>query len=556
MAQHADIIIRNAKLLTMDETAPHAEAIALSGDTILAIGSDAEIGPLAGPSTRVIDAKGATVMPGINEAHMHIFMGSLSLQQLSLYGVRGFEAMSEAIKAYAAANPDEPVLLAQSADYTILGAGEEVTRHHLDRVLPDRPFLMYAPDHHTAWANTAALKLADLLNGRDVGVGNEVVMGDDGLATGELRETNAISPVVQLASTGGREGLGILTGGDPDSVTPEQRAGDRAVLKRGLDYCASEGITSVQNFDGNLYQLELMEELLQAGELPVRIRIPFHMKNFMDIGMLETAASWKQRFASDMLRGDFVKVFMDGVIDSQTAYMLEGYADRPDFCCEPLFAPQAWEAVAVKADSLGLQIAVHAIGDAAVRQTLDGYEAAAKANGARDSRHRIEHIEIIDPSDVPRFAELGVVASMQPVHVPGGSCFPLEPTIHRLGEARFPYAYAWRTMKDAGARLVFATDWPISPVSPFGCIQNALTRKPWKDGDPDQRMTLPESLQAYTSEGAWVEFMEDRKGQLKPGYLADIVMLDQDIEACPLDKVADVKPVLTICDGRITYEAA
>lgn len=556
MAQHADIIIRNAKLLTMDETAPHAEAIALSGNTILSIGTDAEIDSLTGPSTRVIDAKGATVMPGINEAHMHIFMGSLSLQQLSLYGVRGFEAMSEAIKAYAAANPDEPVLIAQSADYTILGAGEEVTRHHLDQILADRPFLMYAPDHHTAWANTAALKLADLLNGRDVGVGNEVVMGDDGLATGELRETNAISPVVQLASTGGREGLGILTGGDPDNVTLEQRAGDRAVLKRGLDYCASEGITSVQNFDGNLYQLELMEDLLEAGELPVRIRIPFHMKNFMDIGMLETAASWKQRFASDMLRGDFVKVFMDGVIDSQTAYMLEGYADRPDFCCEPLFTPQAWEAVAVKADSLGLQIAVHAIGDAAVRQTLDGYQAAAKANGARDSRHRIEHIEIIDPTDVPRFAELGVVASMQPVHVPGGSCFPLEPTIHRLGEARFPYAYAWRTMKDAGARLVFATDWPISPVSPFGCIQNALTRKPWKDGDPDQRMTLPESLQAYTAEGAWVEFMEDRKGQLKPGYLADIVILDQDIEACPLDKVADVKPVLTICDGRITYEAA
>ncbi|MCM2475121.1 amidohydrolase [Rhizobium sp. CG5] len=556
MAQHADIIIRNAKLLTMDETAPHAEAIALSGNIILALGTDAEIAPLTGASTRVIDAKGATVMPGINEAHMHIFMGSLSLQQLSLYGVRGFEAMSEAIKAYAAANPDEPVLLAQSADYTILGAGEEITRHHLDRVLPDRPFLMYAPDHHTAWANTAALKLADLLNGRDVGVGNEVVMGNDGLATGELRETNAISPVVQLASTGGREGLGILTGGDPDSVTPEQRAGDRAVLKRGLDYCASEGITSVQNFDGNLYQLELMEDLLAAGELPVRIRIPFHMKNFMEIGMLETAAAWKQRFASDMLRGDFVKVFMDGVIDSQTAYMLEGYADRPDFCCEPLFTPQAWEAVAVKADSLGLQIAVHAIGDAAVRQTLDGYEAAAKANGARDSRHRIEHIEIIDPTDVPRFAELGVVASMQPVHVPGGSCFPLEPTIHRLGEARFPYAYAWRTMKDAGARLVFATDWPISPVSPFGCIQNALTRKPWKEGDPDQRMTLPESLHAYTAEGAWVEFMEDRKGQLKPGYLADIVMLDQDIEACPLDTVADVKPVLTICDGRITYEAA
>jgi len=236
--------------------------------------------------------------------------------------------------------------------------------------------------------------------------------------------------------------------------------------------------------------------------------------------------------------------------------MLDGYGDRPDYDCEPLFTREAFDAVATKADSLGLQVAVHAIGSAAVRQTLDGYEAAIKANGKRDSRHRIEHIEIIHPDDIPRFQELGVVASMQPVHVPGGSCFPLEPTVTRLGEDRWKYAYAWRTIKDAGARMVFATDWPISPVSPFECIQNALTRKPWGEGDPDQRMTLQESLYAYTAEGAWVEFMEDRKGKLKPGFLADIVVLSQDIEAAAPDRVAEVRPRVTICDGRITHEAA
>jgi predicted amidohydrolase YtcJ len=555
MPKHADIIIQNAELLTMDDAMPRAEAIAVAGNRIMAVGDNDDINRLAGPKTRMIDAQGATVLPGINEAHMHIFMGALSLQQLNLFGVHGFEALQAAIRQYAAENPDESVLLAQAADYTILGDGETVTRHHLDAILPDRPFLMYAPDHHTAWANTAALTVAGLIHGRDVGVGNEVVMGADGLATGELREANAISPVAQLASTGGREGLGILTGGDPENVTKEQRATDRAVLKRGLDYCATYGITSVQNFDGNLYQLELMEDLYAAGELPVRIRFPFHMKNFMDLGMLDTAASWKQRFTSDMLRCDFVKVFMDGVIDSQTAYMLEGYADRPGYCCEPLFQPENWKAIAVKADALGLQIAVHAIGDAAVRQTLDGYEAAALANGPRDSRHRVEHIEIIDPADIPRFAALGVVASMQPVHVPGGSCFPKEPTIDRLGAARWPYAYAWRTMKDAGARLVFATDWPISPISPFGCMQNAITRTKWRDDLPDQRMTLMESLHAYTDDGAWVEFMEDRKGKLVEGYLADIVILAEDIEACAVERIADIRPILTLCDGRVTYEA-
>lgn len=555
MTEFADILIRNGRVRTMDDGAPAAQSVAIAGNRILAVGSDGDLASLAGPQTRIIDAGGATVMPGFNEAHMHIFMGSVSLSQLNLFGVRGMAALTEAVRVYAAENPDEPVLIGGSADYTMLGEGRAVTRHDLDAALPDRPLLLYAPDHHTAWANTKALELAGLIHGRDVGIGNEVVLGADGLATGELRETNAISPVARLASTGGREGLGIATGGDPENVTAEQRATDRAILKRGLQHCAAEGLTSLQNFDGNRYQLEIMADLERSGELPVRIRLPFHMKNFMALDRLETALDFRRDFASDMVRGDFVKVFMDGVLDSQTAYMLGGYGDRPDYDCEPLFSPEAWQAIARKADALGLQIAVHAIGSAAVRQTLDGFEAARRQNGARDSRHRIEHIEVIDPADIPRFADLGVVASMQPVHVPGGTCFPLEPTATRIGADRWPYAYAWRTLKDAGARMVFATDWPISPVSPFACIQNALTRRPWGEGLPDQRMTLNEALHAYTVEGAWVEFMEDRKGRLKPGYLADIVVLSEDIATTPHDRIAGLKSRVTICDGRIVHEA-
>ncbi|MCL6706430.1 amidohydrolase [Pseudomonas sp. R2.Fl] len=556
MTRTANIIIKNAVVLTMDAENPRAEAVALAGNTILAVGGASEIEALAGANTRVIDAGGATVMPGFNEAHMHIFPGSVSLRQLNLHGIQGFEALKAALLDYAATNPDEPLLMGFSADYSIIGLNQPVTRQHLDAIVPDRPFMMFAPDHHTAWANTAALEKAGLLHGKDVGIGNEVVMGADGLAAGELREGNAFGPVVALASTGGREELGMVTGMDPESVTPDQYALDRAILKNGLEYCASWGVTSIQNFDGNHYQLRIMRDLEQAGELPVRIRIPFHMKNFMDLSELDKAVEWKKEFATDMLRGDFVKVFMDGVLDSHTAFMLDGYGDRRDLCFEPLFTADAFDAIATRADALGLQVAVHAIGSAAIRQTLDGYEAALKANGKQDHRHRIEHIEIIHPDDIPRFAELGVVASMQPVHYPGGTCFPAEPTTDRIGEDRWAYAYAWRTMKEAGAPVVFASDWPVSPVSPFQCIQDALTRKPWKDGLPDQRFTLEESLEAYTAIGAWVEFMEDRKGRLKPGFLADVVVLTHDIESVPADEIMDtVRAAVTICDGRITYRA-
>lgn len=551
-----DIIIRNARVLTMEDAQPRAEAVAISGNRIAAIGGNAEIDAMATPSTRIIDAGGATVMPGFNEAHMHIFGGSVSLNELSLFGVKGFDALKEAVTAYAAANPDLELLVAQTADYTILSEEERVTRHHLDRIIPDRPFMMVAPDRHTAWANTIALEKAGILHGRDVGVGNEIVMGEDGLANGELRESNAMRPVAVMSRTGGREGLGVGTGGEPESVTAEQRAGDIAVLKQGLAYCASLGITSFQNMDGNLYQLELLNEIEETEGLPARVRMPFHMKNFMPLTDLEDkAAAWRARFDNDKLRCNFVKVFMDGVTEGETAVFVDDYAHKPGWKGDPLFSAEHFNRVAVEADRLGLPVAVHAIGDGAVRMVLDGYEAAREANGPSDRRNRIEHIEVVHPDDIPRFAELGTVASMQPTHPPGSAGLPLEPYLTYIGEERWPHAFAWKTLVDAGATIVFATDWPVSPLPPLSCIRDAMTRTPWREDMPDHRLTLDETLKAYTRTSAWVEFMEDRKGMLKPGYYADVVVLSGDIEDRPYEEIADLAPVITICDGRITYEA-
>jgi len=327
------------------------------------------------------------------------------------------------------------------------------------------------------------------------------------------------------------------------------------VMKDGLDYCARHGITSIHNMDGNLYQLELLSEIEAADGLNVRVEIPFHFKNFMGLAMLEKASDMHRRYASDMLHSGRVKMFMDGVLDSWTAVMVDDYADKPGWRGELLFSPEQFADVAMEADRRGLQISVHAIGDGAVRMVLDGYEAARRANGARDSRHRIEHIEVVHPDDIARFAELGVIASMQPPHAPGAGGHPLEPIISRIGRERWPLSYAWRTLREAGARLVFATDWPVSSIDPMTSIETAVTRKAWAEGLPDQSQTLMESIAAYTRDSAYAEFREDRKGTLEAGKLADIVVLSGDVAAAAPESLGEVRPLVTVCNGAVSYEA-
>lgn len=554
MSSAADLIVVNGRVLTMDEANPEAEAVAIKGGVLVAVGDRASVEALKGAGTEVIDAGGATVLPGFIEAHMHLFSGAAELAHLQLGGVHGFDALRSAIQAYAQGRPQAKMLVAQGVDYTVLG-DERVTRHHLDAILPDRAFCMAAPDHHTVWANTRALEMAGILHGRELGPGNEIVMGDDGLATGELREGEAFGPVQALAGET-RVRLGLSTGGEPDPMpTAAERAVDRDIMRRGLAWCARHGITSIQNMDGNLYQLELLAEIEAEEGLSCRVQVPFHYKNFMTLDMLDKASMMAERYNSEWLSSGMVKVFYDGVLDSWTAVMIEPYADRPDWVGDPLFSPERFAELAVAIDKRGLQIAVHSIGDGAVRAVLDGYEAARKANGARDSRHRVEHIEVIAASDVPRFAEMGVIASMQPPHPPGSMGLPLEPTVSRIGRARWPLSYAWRTLKEAGAHVVFASDWPVSPIDPILGIQAAVVRKPWAETDPDQSFSLREALAAYTIEGAYAGFMEHRKGMLKPGYLADLVVLSADIEATAPEALHRVLAATTICGGKVTYRA-
>ncbi len=547
---HADLLIVNANVFTANPARPNAQAVAVAGNRIAFVGNAEDAGHWRGPATRVMDGGGCTLMPGFIDSHFHLLHGSTELADTlrELADVSDLDGLAQTIQGCAANHPNDPILLGAGLRYKIGGiAPLRVTRHVLDTILPDRPLIVLAYDHHTAWANTQALKLGNLLkDGNVVGPNSEIVVGDDGLATGELREPGAYRPIT-------------------DIIPPPDDARKRALLHQGLALAASFGVTSVHNMDGDAEQIALYAALEDAGELTLRVYCPYSITPETEPEDLAEAVMMKQehqsgssaRFASGqaMVRGGCVKFFMDGVIESYTALMLDEYTDAqaPGNFGGALYSAGHFTRMATECDRLGLQIFVHAIGDGAVRRTLDGFESVAQTNGKRDSRHRVEHIELIHPDDLPRFARLGVIASMQPLHCPssvdGNDVWP-----SRAGHARWHRSFAWQSLREAGATLAFGSDWPVVSQNPMLGVHAALNRQPWAEGLPHHRQTLADILVAYTRDAAYAEFQEHQKGQLRPGFLADLVLLSEDIFAMPPEDAARVHPLLTVCDGRIVYE--
>ncbi|HEX9090730.1 MAG TPA: amidohydrolase family protein, partial [Anaerolineales bacterium] len=267
----------------------------------------------------------------------------------------------------------------------------------------------------------------------------------------------------------------------------------------------------------------------------------------------EQALPLKTRYQSELLRCGCVKMFMDGVIETYTGLLVDPYADNPTTCGDSNYSVEHFNRMVLEADRLGLQIFVHSVGDGGVRRVLNAYSLARQTNGKRDSRHRIEHIEVIHPEDLPRFRKLDVIASMQPLHSPpsvdDGDIWQF-----RVGESRWPFSFAWADIRKAGARLVFGSDWPVVSQNPMLGIHNTLNRKPWAAGLPHHHQDLADTLLSYTREAAFAEFQESVKGQLKAGYLADLVLLSEDIFAIPPEQMKNVHPLMTMMGGQITFE--
>ncbi|MFK7752578.1 MAG: amidohydrolase [Sedimentitalea sp.] len=552
---YADLIIENAALLTFADTPEPCNALAIKDEHILALGTRAQMYDLKGPDTRIIDAAGNTVLPGFIESHIHLFPGGFELGLLNLASCTSMDQVSQMVRAYAAQNPDQDLLYAIGGNYGMLGDGVSIDRHGLDQVMPNRPFAVLAADHHTVWANTAALHLAGIASGAKVSAGSQITMGADGLATGELLEPGAYEYILAKTSLGGRDMLGMTTGADPSPpASPQQRVADKNALRAGLKHLASFGITTFHNMDGNFYQLELLSELQAEGDLLCRGQIPFHLKAFDSIDRLDEADDMRRRYNSDWLWSGRLKLFHDGVCESGTAAMLQPYPNWPDSHGAPVFAPDQFRDICVRADKMGLQISVHAIGDAANRETLDAFEAARDANGARDSRHRIEHVEILHPDDVARFGHLGVIASMQPPHSPAAGLFPPPPKGMLLHEDQKPQMFRWDVLRAAAPRLIFSSDWPVVPVDVMAGVRAAVAPikldPPWVDHPQD----LIATLKSYTADGAWAEFSEYRKGCLAPGMMADIAILSQDVTKIAPETLDQVKAKMTLCAGRPTHD--
>jgi predicted amidohydrolase YtcJ len=363
---------------------------------------------------------------------------------------------------------------------------------------------------------------------------NGIIVRDaDGIATGELREGDAMEAVMELVPL-------------PDANRK------RELLKLAIQRFNAAGITSVHNMNGDMQELPVYAALEDAGEMNLRVYVPCHIRPDTTEEMLSEAAEMA-KVQMEYVRGGAAKFFMDGVWESYTAFNLEPYADQPEAMAEPIFSRDHFIHLASLCDQMGLQIAVHCCGDGAVRQTLDGFEAIQKMNGRRDSRHRVEHIEVCQPEDMPRFKELGVIASMQTSHAPLSR--EDDPVwTDRTGPQRWPYAFPWRSLKDAGAHLALGSDWTVAPFDPMVNLYTALNRQKYSASDPNQRLTLEECILGYTRDAAYTEFMENQKGQIKEGYLADLVLFSHDLFELEPEDIRTARAVMTMVDGRIVFE--
>ena len=532
-----DLIVYNAKVYP-GGAADFEEAIAVRGNTIFRVGSNREIKRLQRPQTVVVDAHGAAAVPGFNDSHVHFASASLSLAEINLLDATTTDQVSAKIRGYAEANRNRPWVTGRGWYYTAF-AGGLPTRQLLDQLVPDRPAYLTAYDGHSGWANTAALKLAKITRATPNPKNGIIVKDSSGEPTGVLKE----SAMAQMRA-----------------VLPQaDRAQRLAAIRAGIREAHRFGVTSVQNANGTAEEIDLWDELRRSGDLQVRM---YHALS-AGPGFTEADADRfeqvRRTYRDDaLLKLGAVKLMADGVIESHTAAMLEPYANRPTKGM-PNFTPDDLTRIVTLLDKRGWQIWTHAIGDAAIRMSLDAYEAAAQANPApaQGRRHRIEHIESIDLADIPRFAAMGVIASMQPFHA---NPDPSMGTVwsQNIGAERASHGWLWHDILKAGGRLTFGSDWPVVTLDPRVGLQVAVNRlspagEPPGGWLPAQKLPLTTAIDGYTSAAAYASFDEQRKGTLAKGMLADIVVLSTDIFEAPRERVLEAKVDVTIFDGKVVY---
>jgi len=541
-AQAPDIIYFHGHLATMDRSRPAAEAIATRGDRIVAVGSDAEVLALAGPNTARVDLQKHFVMPGFNDAHVHLAMGGAAALSVQMEGCRSLAEMQARIREAAAHTPDGEWLTGRGWDHTLWPEARFPNRHDLDAVTGNHPAFFARTDGHVAVVNTLALEMARITAASTASEGGSIALDAHGQPSGLLLEG----------------AMGLVQ----SRIPPPSPAKRRQALSLALDDALRHGITSLQD-NSSWEDFLALEALEREGKLPVRV------SEWLSFAApLATLEAQRRHHAADdpWLRTGMLKGFLDGSLGSRTAALLAPYADDPGNTGLPQYEMAQLDALARERSAAGFQLGFHAIGDRAVRMALDAFASlpAPKGEGRKGGmdpsemvgpRHRIEHLQVIAPEDVLRLHALGVIASVQPNHL----LTDMRWAEARLGSGRARYSYLWASLLRHGVPLAFGTDYPVESISPFPGLYAAITRQSLDQRQtyyPAERLSREQALHAYTLGSAMAEFSETQKGSLAPGKLADFVVLSQDLRTVAPIAIPHTTVLMTIVGGVVRYRAA
>lgn len=530
----ADLVLLNGKIWTVNDKQPEAEAVAILGQRIVAVGANADIRKLIGKTTKVIDLQGKRAVPGFNDAHVHFLDGGAGLASVQLRDAKTPEEFRKRIGEFAAKLPKGRWVLNGNWDHENWTPANLPTRQLIDAVTPDNPVFINRLDGHMCLANSLALKLAGVTRETKDPDGGTIVRDAQGEPTGVLKDAamNFVYKVIPAPSE--------------DEMIE--------ALKAAMKYAAENGVTSVQDMSAAPEVLAVYQRLLKQGELTVRISGHQPLAEWQRLARVGLKAG----FGNDKLQVGALKGFADGSLGSTTALFFAPYLDDPQTAGLPsdeMFPESKMRERILGADKAGLQVAVHAIGDKANQTILDFFAAAEKQNGARDRRFRIEHAQHLRLEEIKRFAGQRVIASMQPYHAIDDGRW----AENRIGPERAKGTYAFRALLDAGAVLAFGSDWFVAPMEPLMGIYGAVTRRTL-DGKrpqgwvPEQKISVAEAVKAYTYGSAYASFTEAQKGTLEVGKLADLVVLSADIFKINPVEIEKARVVMTIFDGKVVYE--
>ncbi len=536
-AAPADLVLRNGAIYTVDAARSWAQAVAIRGDRLVFVGADRDAAAFVGPRTRVVDLGGRFVLPGFHDRHVHPVSGGVELTQCDLNSSADRDEVLARLTACVARLGGRPWLVGGGWDLTLFPGGV-ADRRDLDAILPDRPALLGSADGHSSWVNSKALELAGVSTATPDPEGGRIERDETGAPIGTLRE-NAAELVGRLV---------------PETTAAERLAGLRLAVSKAHGF----GIVALTEANAGPEMIATYDTLDRSGELGLRVVVSQGLDPEVGPAGIPALVAERATAHAPHVRATAVKLFADGVLEGGTAALLEPYIGGRTGLGIPNWNTDALKEVIVALDRERFQIHVHAIGDRAIRDTLDGLAAARAANGARDARPLLAHIQLFAPSDIPRFRELGVVANFQPLWAHEDS-YIRDLTAPFLGPERMRWNYPIASLAKTGAVLAAGSDWSVSSMNPLEAIEVAITRcdpelaichTPWI---PEERVDLATMLAAYTIGGAYAGFEERDSGSLEAGKLADLVVLDRNLFTIPSGEISDATVLLTLFEGRTVH---